>query len=188
MDEMTMTVALAILGIAVIALLAWTYRQRQRRRALRARFGPEYDRMVRDAGSPAKAEAELKDRAKRVEQFHIRDLSHPDRERFSDAWRRVQALFVDDPPRALTEGDRLITEVMRSRGYPVDDDFERRANDLSVNHPLVVQHYRAGRLLAVERERGSAGTEELRQAMVHYRALFEELVTGGRPHHERRAS
>jgi hypothetical protein len=177
------------IGIAVIAIAAivglWLWHKRRADR-LRARFGPEFDRTLRQMGSVQKAEAILDERARRVERLHIRPLSSEDGARFSDAWRRVQARFVDDPKGAVTYADRLVDEVMQGRGYPVGD-FEQRVEDISVDHPNVVMNYRAARDIAEQHERGQVSTEDLRQAMVHYRALFDDLLEvtpTPAPHHE----
>jgi hypothetical protein len=185
MDSQTiMWVVMAVVVVLVAAALAWTYLQRQRRVRLRERFGPEYDRTVREAGTPAKAEAILDARARRVEKLKIHPLSREQSESFSREWRRVQALFVDDPDGAVAAADRLVTQVMSARGYPIEE-FETRAADLSVDHPRVVENYRIARGLALRRERKEAGTEELRQAVVNYRALFNDLLD---LHEIRRAS
>ena len=172
------TETLIVLGVlVVIAVLAlgWFYMARQRRQRLRTRFGPEYERTVHDVGSEEKAEALLTERAKRVSKYHIRELKRDERARFSDAWRRVQAKFVDDPAAAVTEADMLVTDVMAARGYPMAD-FDQRAEDLTVEHGHVVDHYRQARDIAVRHSRGGATTEDLRQALVHYRALFADLL------------
>ena len=142
---------------------------------LRERFGPEYDRTVTQLEDRSRAEAELKAREKRVDRLDIRSLTEAERGRFAESWRSVQAQFVDDPARAIAEADRLVGEVMRGRGYPVGE-FEERAADISVGHPHVVENYRAAHGIAVRSGRREASTEDLRQAMVHYRALFEELL------------
>jgi hypothetical protein len=160
--------------------------RRRKTQALRARFGPEYDHVLHSARTPAEAERELLDRQARVEKFSIKPLSREDSERFTAAWRSVQARFVDDPRTAVVEADRLITDVMRRRGYPLDDP-NRVMDDLSVDHAHVINHYRAGREIVARHEKGQASTEDLRQAMVHFRTLFDELVTGVRPN-IRRAS
>jgi hypothetical protein len=147
----------------------------QRSARLRARFGPEYERTIEDVGDRRRAEHELHERQKRVSGFEIRSLSVSERDHFVSAWRVVQAEFVDQPSEALAKADDLLTEVMRARGYPMED-FERRSADLSVDHPSVAQHYRAGRQIAVLEHNGEAGTEGLRQAMLHFRALFDELL------------
>jgi hypothetical protein len=148
---------------------------RQRRLRLRERFGPEYDRTVREAGTPEKADAILDARARRVEKLKIRPLSREQSESFAREWHRVQGIFVDDPDGAVAAADRLVTEVMAARGYPIED-FDTRAADLSVDHPRVIENYRVARALAQRRERKEAGTEELRQAVVNYRALFNDLL------------
>lgn len=173
MDNTTLIiVALAVLLVVVIIVVAL---RKQRSTNLREHFGPEYERAVHDAGGRRAAEAQLHDRAKRVAAFSIQPLHSGERQRYVAAWRGVQGRFVDDPRRAVTEADALLAEVMGARGYPVGD-FEQRAADLSVDHPIVVQNYRAAHGIALRHARGEAGTEDLRQAMIHYRALFEDLV------------
>lgn len=177
------TETLIIVGVLVVLAvlgLGWVYTARQRRERLRARFGPEYDRTVHDVGSPQKAEALLHEREKRVSKYHIRELEERERTRFSEEWRQVQARFVDDPAGAVTEADLLVTEVMTARGYPMSD-FERRAEDLTVDHGHVVDHYRQARTIAVRHSRQEATTEDLRQALVHYRALFADLLNENKP-------
>ena len=175
-DSQTVWLVIAAVIVALaIGAFAWMYAQRQRRERLRTHFGPEYDRTVREVGSAAKAEAVLADRAQRVKEMKIHPLSHEQAEAFDREWRRVQALFVDDPNGAVAAADRLVTEVMTARGYPIED-FDTRAADLSVQHPRVVDNYRIARGLATRRARGEAGTEELRQAVVNYRALFDDLL------------
>src|SRR5919108_2287118 len=165
-----------IVLVVVVALIAWLVMRQQRQRAeLRKQFGPEYERAVDAYGEPRKAEAELAARAERVEQLHIRSLSAEQSAHYAESWRSVQARFVDDPEHAIGEADRLITEVMQTRGYPMTD-FEQRAADISVNHPRVVEHYRAAHAIAQHTERGEATTEDMRQAMVHFRTLFEDLI------------
>jgi hypothetical protein len=170
-------VLVAVLIVAVMAAIAWSYAQKKRRQSqrLQQRFGPEYSRLVKELGGPAKAEAELAAREKRVERLHIVPLTPADASRFAQAWNTLQSRFVDDPKAAVAQADRLVYEVMTKRGYPMGD-FERRAADISVDHPGVVANYRAARAVAVRDERGQASTEELRKAVVHYRALFQELL------------
>ena len=170
-----MWLVIAAVVILAIAAVAWMYSERQRRVRLRSHFGPEYERAVHETGSPAKAEAMLAERAKRVRDLKIRRLSHEQAESFAGEWKRIQAMFVDDPDGAVAAADQLVTKVMTARGYPVED-FDTRAADLSVEHPRVVENYRIARALAVRRSRGEAGTEELRQAVVNYRALFDDLL------------
>jgi FtsZ-interacting cell division protein ZipA len=186
-NSQTLIIVAAIVVAIVIAAVAWTYSQRQRRVHLRERFGPEYDRAVHEAGAPAKAEAILEDRARRVERLKIRTLSQEQADSFAREWRQIQAQFVDDPNGAVAAADHLVAQVMAARGYPLDD-FETRAADLSVDHPRVVENYRTARAIALRRERGEAETEELRQAVVNYRALFEDLLEVDARNVRRRAS
>src|SRR5947209_5544778 len=172
MDPSVWIILIIVLAVAAAAAVLY---QQQRTHQLRARFGPEYDRSVRETGDRRRAEAELQKRAARVSRLDIQPLSREKRTQFADAWREVQARFVDDPSQAIAEADRLVTEVMRVRGYPVSD-FEQRAADISVDHPRVVEHYRAAFAIARRSNRGEADTEDLRQAMVHYRLLFEDLL------------
>ena len=172
MDE-TLLIVIAI--VAVLAVGAWLFLKQRKSDHLRSHFGPEYERELQEKGSHRKAEAELSAREKRVKKLDIRPLEPAAREGFKHRWTEVQARFVDDPPSAVAEADELLGGVLRSRGYPVSD-FEQRAGDISVDHPEVVKHYRAGHDIAVRHERGEASTEELRQAMIHYRELFDELV------------
>jgi len=160
--------------LAVAGLILWLVRSRSSAH-LRSKFGPEYDRAVRNSGSRRKAESDLHERQKRVAAFDTRPLSVSQRNGFIETWQQVQARFVDDPAGALDHADVLLADVMAARGYPVTD-FDHRAEDLSVDHPDVVQNYRAGRDIARRHVRGEASTEDLRQAMIHYRALFDELV------------
>src|SRR5262245_6967336 len=175
---MLMTIAIAVAALIIVAVV-WLLLKRRRTTALRERFGPEYDHVLHATRTPAEAERELEQRQKRVETFSLRPLSRQDMETFAASWKSVQARFVDDPKGAVVDADRLITEVMRARGYPVDDPT-RRLDDLSVEHAYVLDHYRAGRDIMTRHERGEASTEDLRQAMVHCRALFDELVAGKR--------
>ena len=186
MDSETVMLVGAAVVVLLLGLAVWGYMSRRRRVNLRERFGPEYERTVEAVG-PARAEAVLKERADRVTRFNLHKLTQEQADSFAREWRRVQARFVDDPDAAVGDADHLVTQVMTARGYPLED-FDRRADDLSVDHPVVVQNYRTARALASRRQRGEAGTEELRQAVVNYRALFDELleVDGRTPH--RRAS
>ncbi len=163
---------LVIIGVAVMVM-----RSRERER-LQKRFGPEYDRQVEAAGgSHLKAETELLKREKRVQKLELRPLPPPEREAFADDWRDVQARFVDDPERSIALADALVGEVMKARGYPVDD-FEQRAADISVDHPGLVENYRAAHEIARRHARGDGDTEDLRAAFIGYRSLFEELLRG----------
>jgi hypothetical protein len=174
MDSTTI-IAIAVVAVVIVAVVLFLAMREQQRARLRARFGPEYERTVEDVGDRRRAEHELHEREKRVSSFDIRPLSASDRDHFISAWREVQADFVDHPRHALAKADDLLTEVMRARGYPMED-FEQRSADLSVDHPSVVQHYRAGREIAVLKKQGEASTEDMRQAMIHFRGLFDELV------------
>ena len=165
-------VVLLIVGGVVAARIG---AQRRRTQQLRDRFGPEYDRAVEQHGGRSEAEAKLEERRERREKLDIRPLEHEQQERFAEEWRRVQGRFVDAPQEAVRESDHLVKEVMRQRGYPIED-FDQRADDISVDHPQVVENYRSAGHIAERNERGEASTEDLRQATVHYRALFEELL------------
>jgi hypothetical protein len=164
-----------VVTVVVLAVVLVILARAQKSRRLRTRFGPEYQRAVQKWGSAARGEERLAKLEQRVERFNIHPLSSADRSRFAESWRLVQARFVDSPEIALSEGDQLVREVMTARGYPVVD-FEQQAADLSVNHPLVVEHYRAGHALALRHADGKASTEDLRQAMIHYRKLFDDLI------------
>ena len=166
-------IAITVAVFAVVAVVLF-YLRTQKSRRLRERFGPEYERAVSEAGS-ARGEAKLEKLEKRVKKYDIHPLEAAARDRYIEQWRLVQARFVDDPNATVDEADSLLSEVMAARGYPVAD-FEQQAANLSVNHPLVIEHYRAGHAVAVRHTRGQTSTEELRQALVNYRALFRELV------------
>jgi hypothetical protein len=167
-------VALVVVAVAVMAWLA-VRSSRKRHVELRRRFGPEYERAVAEYGSEKRAERELARRENRVNRLHLQPLPEAKRVRFEGEWRAVQARFVDDPSGAVTAADELIKAVMKAHGYPIRD-FEQRVKDLSVEHANVVQHYRAARVLSDANREGRADTEELRQAFVHYRALFADLL------------
>jgi len=168
-------VLIAIGAVAVFGLVVWQVLAQQRTRRLRGRFGPEYERTVDSSESKRQAEEELASREARREQLEIRPISAAARARYLEDWQAVQAQFVDDPAGAVTRADSLIQSVMADRGYPVDD-FEQRAADISVDHPDVVENYREGHRLSQRSSAGNGSTEELRQAMRHYRSLFDELV------------
>jgi hypothetical protein len=175
MDTANTQLLLVLAGVVIIALItfaAWVFFRKKQTHRLQQRFGPEYGRTVQKLGNRAKAESDLKAREKRVERFHIVPLTPPDASRFREAWKILQGKFVDNPKGAVVEADKLVRDLMLKRGYPMED-FEHRAADLSVDHPAVVEHYRAAQAIAV---RGEPNTEELRQAVVHYRALFNELL------------
>jgi hypothetical protein len=172
-----MTTQMVVLTIAVIVIVAVAVMLvlRGRSAKLRARFGPEYDRVVAETGNRFKAEAKLESVEKRVKSYSLTTLSAADRDRFQQSWRKIQAEFVDDPGRALAEADKLLGTVMLARGYP-PSDFENRATDISVDHATVVENYRTGHDIAVLHSQRQATTEDLRKAMIHYRALFDELM------------
>jgi hypothetical protein len=169
-----------IVVIAIVAVAAWFFYRKQQSRRLEQRFGPEYDRAVSTLGSEEKAEAELRAREQRVDKLKIVALAPAEAERFATAWTELQRRFVDSPKGVLAEADLLVRELMTKRGYPMAD-FERRAADISVDHADVVGNYRAAQAIAARDQRGEADTEQLRQGVVHYRALFEKLLEGGRP-------
>jgi hypothetical protein len=171
-------VAIVIVAILIIAAALWSRRRRSEH--LKDQFGPEYDRAVEAKGGRGNAEADLAEREKRVEKLDIRPLEPAERREFIQRWTDVQTRFVDDPARAVAFADALLGEVMKARGYPVTD-FEQRAGDISVDHPTVVEHYRKAHDIALRHGRGQASTEDLRQAMIHYRALFDDLVGAQAP-------
>ena len=177
---MNNTLLIIVAIVAILAIGGWLLYNKRRSDHLRSRFGSEYDRQVEEKGSRSKAESDLAERERRVSKLTIQPLSPADQDRFLERWTKVQATFVDDPERSVDYADALLAEVMGARGYPVSD-FEQRAGDISVDHPNVVQHYRAGHDIAVRHSRGEASTDDLRQALIHYRALFEELVTERAP-------
>jgi hypothetical protein len=175
-DLLWTSVALAAVAVAIVVVtVALRRRARMRSAELRRRFGAEYDRAVLDFGSPARAERELGARTRRVAHLRFLELSDVDRARFGSSWSRIQGQFVDDPAAATVAANDLIKELMRARGYPMDD-FDQRVADLSVDHAAIVQHYRAARALTESNRNGQVNTEELRQAVVHYRALFADLL------------
>ena len=163
-----------IVTLIVVALVINAYNRRRTRR-LREQFGPEYDRTVALAGGRTAAENRLAERSERVHKLNVRSLNNVERDSYIKEWGRVQAHFVDAPAGAVAEADQLLGDVMAQCGYPVGD-FEQRAADISVDHPVVTQNYRAAHEIALRQAGGRATTEELRRAMIHYRALFDELV------------
>jgi len=175
-----LVIVLLIALVAAIGAAIWLYMRNRRTEQLQSRFGPEYERTLAASGNQREAERELEHRAERVEHLDIRPLTSAERERYVELWHSVQARFVDDPTGATDEADQLVGEVMATRGYPVGD-FEQRAADVSVQHPHVVEHYRAAHNIAVRNARGDADTEQLRQALVHFRALFEDLLETATP-------
>jgi FtsZ-interacting cell division protein ZipA len=174
MDQRVTYIVIAAVVIVGLLLIGWFISRRRRTELLRDRFGPEYERAVREIG-PIRAEATLLERAKRVEKFSLRQLTSDEHERFVAEWRTVQTRFVDAPREAVNQADRLVDLLMAARGYPVTD-FEQRAADLSVDHPRVVENYRAAHQIALRHRRGEATTEDLRKAVLYYRSLFEDLL------------
>ena len=164
-----------IIAVVIVVLLAVAFAQRRRSQRLQERFGPEYQRAVAREGDVRSAEAQLSEREQRHRELEIVALDPAARTRYQEAWRGTQNKFVDDPAGATSEADVLVAQVMRERGYPVDD-FERRVDDISVDHPTVAENYREAHAVSRANERGLASTDDLRQAFVHYRSLFVELL------------
>jgi hypothetical protein len=173
MDQGTMIAI--VVGVLVLAAVAWLVWQRKRSEELRERYGPEYERTVHQVGDVRRAESELVKRQERVAALEIRSLTAGQLRGYQQEWHAVQTRFVDDPKGAVTDADRLVEDVMRTRGYPVAD-FDQRAADLSVHHPRVVDNYRSARDIAQRHRLGRATTEDLRRAMVYYRGLFQDLL------------
>jgi len=182
MTPQTWTLVAIVAAAIVIALAAYAIHRSKQSQGLRTRFGPEYDRAVEAHGSRAQAEVELRRREERVGHLTIVPLAAADAARFSAAWTSLQADFVDNPRGVVDQADALVRELLVKRGYPMSD-FEHRAADISVDHPTVVSNYRAAQEIRGRTLRGEVETEELRKAVVHYRALFDELleVRGLRP-------
>jgi hypothetical protein len=175
-------IVLAVIVLAALVVVAAAAMRKRRSEQLREGFGPEYDHVVEETGDRREAERELSERRKRHEELDIVSLSDGVRARYAEEWRQVQARFVDEPEAAVRDADQLVQRVMSDRGYPVADDFERRAADVSVDYPDVVENFREGHRLA-----GESDTEALRQAMVHFRSLFAELLEGDRDREEVRS-
>ena len=169
---------LVVALVIVIGAAIWMYTKKRKTATLRGQFGSEYERAVDETGDRSKAEKTLEARKERVEKLQIRPLEPRERDAFAERWRSAQAQFVDDPKGAIAEADRLVAEVMQARGYPVGE-FEQRAADISVDHPQMVEHYRAAHGIAQRNGHGEVETEDLRQAIVHYRALFQDLLETG---------
>jgi FtsZ-interacting cell division protein ZipA len=175
MDSQTLTLIAIVIALAVVIGVALYVVRNRRTELLKRRFGSEYDHTLDAFGSRSTAEADLVDRTKRVKEHDIHPLSRSECDRFADRWRKTQASFVDNPVSAVAEADALVEEVMQARGYPVAD-FERRADDISVDHPRFVQNYRDAHAIAVSARRGTARTEDLRRATLYFRELFEDLL------------
>ena len=172
----TAAIIVIVVAIAAVAVALLWYVQKRRSERLHAKFGPEYERTLAQYGDRRKAESELESRQKRIEKYEIRVLTRDERERFAESWKSVQARFVDEPQQAVTWAHKLLDDVMKTRGYPVSAEFEENAATLSVEHPRVVENYRLACDIAKRQESGQANTEDLRQAMVSYRVLFEDLL------------
>ena len=175
-------IVLAVLVVAALVLVATVAMRKRRSEQLREGFGPEYDHVVEETGDRRAAERELSERRKRHDELEIVSLSDSVRARYAEEWKQVQVHFVDEPEAAVRDADQLVQRVMSDRGYPVADDFERRAADVSVDYPDVVENFRDGHRLA-----GESDTESLRQAMVRFRSLFAELLEGDRDREEVRS-
>ena len=175
METEILIVILVVAALLILGAVAWAAARRRKRRHLQERFGREYDRTVERSDSARKAERELLERERQRDDLDIRTLSTAERDRYRGLWENVQASFVDRPEGAVREADELVGEVMRARGYPVDD-FDRRAELVSVDHPQVVEHYRHAHAVAERDVRGEVSTEDRRQALVHFRSLFEILL------------
>jgi len=175
MGTLIAIVVVVIVVLAIGAAVATIGKRKRDSKQLQGRFGPEYDRALEQHGDKKEAEGHLKQREERHAGLNIQPLAPEQQQHFAGEWRNLQARFVDAPQEAVRESDHLVREVMRQRGYPVDN-FDQRADDISVDHPHVVENYRSAGAIAERNERGEASTEDLRQATVHYRALFEELL------------
>jgi hypothetical protein len=174
-DTKQIIFAVVLVLVIIAAILIVVSARRRRSKRLHDQFGPEYDHTVKAMGGVKKAQTELDERQKHVQTLDIRPLSVSERERYLADWTAVQSKFVDEPGQAIVDADRLIIEVMQVRAYPVSN-FEQRAADISVKYPTLVSNYRAAREIAIKNEQHQASTEELRQAMIYYRSLFEELL------------
>lgn len=180
MNAITLAIVLffAIAVIVAIGSMVWLYTSKRRTKELRSKFGPEYGRLARAQGDAGRAEQLLQEREQRVKKLDIKPLTEAQRNHFADEWEHTQAQFVDDPTAAVTHADALVQEVMTVRGYPVVD-FDQRVADVSVDHPAVAQNYRLAHAIAVEHQREEVAMEKLRQAMLHYRSLFADLLHDG---------
>jgi hypothetical protein len=174
------TAIVVIVGLVVVLAIAWMYFRRKRSMDLRTHFGPEYDHLIHEKGSQARAEAELDQRERRVKRLSIRPLPRDVSARYAQMWNEQQTRFVDQPKEAVVEADHLVEEVMKERGYPVGE-FDQRAADISVDHPRLVENYRAAHEISLRQQRGQANTEDLRAAMIYYRDLFRELLDEPEP-------
>jgi hypothetical protein len=181
MDQHQLTILISVVAaVVVIAIAGFLMARKRRSLNLREKFGPEYDRVLKKEGEVRRAEGVLEMRAKRREKFELHPLTRDERANYAERWRVVQETFVDDPKGSISRADELVNEVMAARGYPMAD-FEQRAADVSVDHPVVVENYRAAHDIALRHSRGQSSTEDLRRAMVHYRSLFDELLENSLP-------
>lgn len=176
-------VVLVIVVLLALAAGAWFVAQQSRRRRLQERFGPEYDRRVAETDDRRVAERELAEREKRHKTYDLRPLSEADRARYTEQWSLIQEQFVDRPGEAVASAEQLVVSVMRDRGYPTDN-FEQSTADLSVEHAHLVDRFRGGHDIRTRHTQGTASTEELRQAMTHFRDMFEALLDHGREEHD----
>jgi hypothetical protein len=171
----TWEIVMIVTAILVAAVVGWLVYDQQRSKRLRKRFGPEYGRAVSEIGDRRRAESELARREAKLQKLNIRALTSTDRERFLTKWKMTQAVFVDDPVRAVHEADQLVNDVMRIRGYSVDDASERLEN-ISAAYPRIAHSYREACDILSDQASGDASTESLRRAMVNYRELFDEVL------------
>jgi hypothetical protein len=174
MNETTLLLVAAVVIIAA-AVAGWYLTRQRRSSRMRQEYGHGYERAVEKLGSSSKAESELVRREKRAKKLGVQRLSAVERDRFSQEWRRIQADFVERPERSVVQADRLVTELLTARGYPVDDELQRQA-DVKVSHPDLLHDYRAARDVADRAATDNTTTEDLRRAMVHYRSLFATLL------------
>ena len=174
-SNITLIVVVAVLLLVVVGVVSMVTARRRRTKRLEERFGPEYDRAITEIGDQNQAEKELEERIAHVKALNIRPLSAEEANSYALEWQDTQRLFVDEPLKALQKADRLIREVMKARGYPVED-FEQRVADISVNYPELVTDYRGLHRIAIKEVKDKVSTEDMRQAMVHGRALFEDLM------------
>src|SRR5690606_594655 len=181
----TVVLLAVVAGIAALAIIIWAALRGRRTTALRERFGDEYDRTLEEQGQRDRAEAALREREERVAQLHIRPLEPHERQAAITEWREVKAVFVDSPVESVHHADRLLASIMKAKGYPMAD-FDRRYEDLTVDHGEVARHYRDGHAITEQHRLGKASTEDLRQAMIHFEALFDDLVNEPGPDDEAR--
>ncbi|MFC3501001.1 hypothetical protein ACFOOK_08500 [Micromonospora krabiensis] len=165
-------IVIVVLVVAALAVAGWTL---ARRRSLRSRFGPEYDRTVAEQDSRTAAERELRERERRHAELTLTPLDRESRARYAAAWEELQVRFVDSPAETVGDADELVTRLIAERGYPTGDFSDQLAH-LSVEHARTLSHYRDAHEIHLRNSRGEAGTEDLRQAVVHYRALFADLL------------